>query len=510
MTSHRPFLRAARHLMLCAALILAACATATPRAPTAFAGSRDLVLTGQVTRADWQTYKEITFDVPAGIERLTIAVSHDGREAHTTLDLGLVGPNGFRGWSGSNKTGFTLSATDATPSFSPGRVEPGRWALLIGVPAIREGVTTRFEARVTLAGVQARPVEFAAAPIRTTAGWYRGDFHAHTAHSDGSCDSLSGKRTPCPAFLTLDAARATGLDFVSVTDHNTGAQNNSLRELQGYYDTLPIVPGQEVTTLFGHANALGITEPMEFRLGTPYLPNLEPLRDRVAAHGGMLSVNHPGQPTGEACLGCGWNAPDAHPERIEAVEVINGGSMASTGLAESPNWGVVFWERLLNQGLHPTAIGGSDNHDARMTSKQSPVGMPTTVVYATNLSTAGILDGVRSGRVFIDVAGPGRRIIDLAATGPSGEARMGGTLRLAAGQSGRLRIETQGLAGMTLQLVTGNGAPALSLTAPGLAADTDVRDLALPGSATPYWVRLNVRDASGKLMLLSNPVYVRP
>jgi hypothetical protein len=313
-----------RPVLIALALIVAACATPDATRPSA---PRDLVFTGTVTRANWQTYTEIPFTVPAGVERMTISVSHDGREAKTTLDLGLIGPNGFRGWSGSNKTTFTVSATDATPSYLPGRIEPGRWTLLIAVPAIREGVTTRYEAHVTLEGVTAKPVELASAPIKTEAGWYRGDFHNHTAHSDGSCAALSGKRVPCPAFLTLDSARAAGLDFVAVTDHNTGSQNNELRELQAYYDTLLIIPGAEVTTLYGHANALGVTAPIEFRLGTKYLPTLEKLRDNVAAHGGLLSVNHPGQPTGETCLGCGWNPVDPHPERIEAVEVINGGSL---------------------------------------------------------------------------------------------------------------------------------------------------------------------------------------
>ena len=219
-----------RPVMLALALTLGACATpsATPPRPGA---ARELVFTGAVTRKDWQTYTEVPFTVPAGIERMTITVSHDGRDAKTTLDLGLIGPNGFRGWSGSNESSFTVSATDATPSYLPGRIEPGRWTLLIAVPAIREGVTTHYEAHVTLAGVTAKPVELAAAPIKTEAGWYRGDFHNHTAHSDGSCAALSGKRVPCPAFLTLEAARTAGLDFVAVTDHNTGSQNNELRSI---------------------------------------------------------------------------------------------------------------------------------------------------------------------------------------------------------------------------------------------------------------------------------------
>jgi len=496
-----------RSLVLVLALALAACATPSDLAKRA---PRELVFTGTVTRANWQTYTEVPFTVPAGVERITISVSHDGREARTTLDLGLIGPNGFRGWSGSNKTTFTVAATDATPSYLPGRIEPGRWTLLIAVPAIRDGVTTHYEAHITLAGSNAGPVELAAAPIKTEAGWYRGDFHMHTAHSDGSCAALSGKRVPCPAFLTLGAARAAGLDFVAVTDHNTVSQNNELRELQAYYDTLLVIPGIEVTTLYGHANALGVTSPIEFRLGTKYLPTLEKLRNDVAAHGGLLSVNHPGQPTGETCLGCGWNPIDPHRERIEAVEVINGSALVGAG-AEGPSSGIGFWQGLLDKGIHATAIGGSDNHDAKLGTRQSPVGTPATVVYAQQLTVAGVLAGVRSGRVFIDMGGPGRRVVDLTATARSGaSAHMGETLHLVDGLSGTLSVSTQGLDGRKLELITSAGAPAFAEAALDIGSDSAVNTISLPSANARYWVRVNVRDKDGKLVLLSNPVWVAP
>jgi hypothetical protein len=37
-----------------------------------------------------------------------------------------------------------------------------------------------------------------------------------------------------------------------------------------------------------------------------------------------------------------------------------------------------------------------------------------------------------------------------------------------------------------------------------------LRKLKLPYAPAPYWVRVNVRDTEGKLMLLSNPVYLLP
>jgi predicted metal-dependent phosphoesterase TrpH len=94
-------------------------------------------------------------------------------------------------------------------------------------------------------------------PLRDQPGWYRGDLHMHDAHSDGSCASQSGKRVPCPLFLTVQAALKRGLDFIAITDHNTTSQLDAMRELQPYYDRLLLIPGRELTTFTGHAGLLG-------------------------------------------------------------------------------------------------------------------------------------------------------------------------------------------------------------------------------------------------------------
>jgi hypothetical protein len=115
---------------------------------------------------------------------------------------------------------------------------PGTWKLLIGVPNIREQSVASYEADIYLEFVSGNktPQRFADKPLRSSPGWYRGDLHMHTAHSDGQCNSQAGKKVPCPVFLTLQSAATRGLDFIAVTDHNTTSQYNSLRELQPYLD----------------------------------------------------------------------------------------------------------------------------------------------------------------------------------------------------------------------------------------------------------------------------------
>ena len=91
------------------------------------------------------------FEVPEGVTRVSIETSYTEREKHTTIDLGLFDGERFRGWSGGNKSSFTVSETDATPSYLPGPVRPGRWKLILGVLGIREGVRSEFTANIYFA-----------------------------------------------------------------------------------------------------------------------------------------------------------------------------------------------------------------------------------------------------------------------------------------------------------------------------------------------------------------------
>src|ERR1700751_5612385 len=68
-----------------------------------------LILHRTVTYADRQTYIELPFEVPEGVVRVSIDTSYTERDKRTTIDLGLFDSERFRGWSGGNKSFFTLS-----------------------------------------------------------------------------------------------------------------------------------------------------------------------------------------------------------------------------------------------------------------------------------------------------------------------------------------------------------------------------------------------------------------
>src|SRR3989338_91500 len=196
----------------------------------------DLVLTGEITGADHQTYKPVTFDVPPGVTRLEIAFDYTGRENRTVVDLGLLDPDRFRGWSGGNKKTFFVSTEAATASSLPGPLPSGEWTLLLGVPNARPGSKATYEAKVWFQRAPASPPVTLAKT--TTPGWYRGDLHMHTAHSDGSCVTGDAPRAACPVYRTVLAAQAAGLDFIAVTDHNTTSQAEALAELQPSFPNL--------------------------------------------------------------------------------------------------------------------------------------------------------------------------------------------------------------------------------------------------------------------------------
>lgn len=463
----------------------------------------NLVLQGVVTRAQNQAYIQVPFHIPPKVFRLTVTFHYTGKGQGTRLDLGIFDPNGFRGASGGNKSSFTISETDATPSYLPGPIVAGRWYLLIAVPNIRPNVVSHYTADIffeTTPAIQS----FANGPLRSGPAWYRGDLHMHTGHSDGTCPSQTGKSVPCPVFVTAEAAVRRGLDFIAITDHNTISQYDALRELQPYFDQLLFIPGREITTFQGHANVFGITRFVDYRIGTRGVPNMNAIAQQVHQLGGIISINHPNAPSGEICLGCGWHPdPPADLHLFSAIEAVNGGSL------EGPYSGVSFWEKQLNDGYRIPAIGGSDNHHgAWPLSHPDSVGTPTTVVYAQDLSVPAILDGIRSGHVFIDLTGSRNRILEMTATSPEQKSvMMGDILRASAGSPIQITIHVVGCSGWTLKISDNDHGDA-ALPPRVLSQQDATLRFRWPSDGKRHWLLPQVETSKGDLELLGNPIYV--
>jgi predicted metal-dependent phosphoesterase TrpH len=468
--------------------------------------AKEVVLRGAVTGSQNNTYIEAPFEVPAGTQRVTLTFSYTGKEQRTTLDIGLLDPKGLRCWIGGNKSTFTVSATDATPSCLAGPVAPGTWRLLIGVPNIRPNVTAAYTANVffTDSGlVRDQPLVLRGS-LRSGPAWFRGDLHMHTAHSDGSCNSVRGVKVPCPVFVIAEAATRRGLDFIAVTDHNTTSQNDAMRELQPYFDSLLMIPGREMTTFHGHANLFGTVAPLDFRVGSRDVPDINTLFRRANQIGGLVSINHPNAPTGEACMGCGWNpTPEADLNLVQAVEAVN------SGAEDGPFAGLSFWEKQLNRGFRLTGIGGSDNHTAqRPLDEVGSIGSPTTVVYATELSTPAILEAIRAGHVFVDLTASKDRLLELHAQRGDATASMGDTLAASVGSEVEFSVHVAGVDGAKLVFLE-DGQP---MAEPSTEAAIQGRDQTIltrwKSDGRQHWFRADVHGPDGKLWLMGNPIYM--
>jgi hypothetical protein len=490
-------------LCICGFLLVSSATAAAAEAESGSSASTKLVLQGDVRGSQNNSYIEVPFRVPEGIQRVTVTFHYTEKEKHTALDLGLMDTAGLRCWSGGNKTVLTVGPSDATPSCLAGPLPAGTWKILIGVPNIRADVTSHYTAEVyfTHSGLVAQEPEVLSAPLRRGSAWYRGDLHMHTAHSDGQCTSQSGEKVPCPVFLTVEAAARRGLDFIAISDHNTTSQYDAMRELQPYFDKVLLIPAREITTFYGHMNLLGTASYLDFRVGTQSVPDTNTLLRNAQRLGALVSINHPDAPTGELCMGCGWTPKGmVDMELLAAIEVVNGGSELNG------SYGVSFWDKQLNEGHRLTGIGGSDNHNALSDpARPSAVGNPTTVIYATELSTQGILAGIRTGHVFVDATASRDRVLTM--TGQTGNAtvQMGDSLEAAQQTSIDFEVQETGADDGKISVVEDGQVLAISASSNEGTGTLHTRWMS---DGRRHWFRPQVNGPDGKLWMIGNPIYI--
>jgi hypothetical protein len=444
-----------------------------------------VTLRGALTHADYERLFEREFDVPAGTTRIDIDLRYDDRD-RTVLDLGVRGPDGFRGWSGGGRQRIFLAEHTSAFGYTPGPIAPGAWAVVLGVPNIRDGVTTSYEVTISFSTEgEYWPV------LAQEARWYAGDLHAHSGHSDGRTAAADGARLRVPPQHVFEAARRAGLDFVALTDHNTASHWADVDRLQPLYPRLLLLHGREVTTYRGHFNTFGEHAFTDFRLGPA-----RAVRDVAAAirsTGALVSINHPTAPDDERCMGCGWNDRDADTlQTLDAVEIVNGDA------GEGPLAGWTFWADALNQGHRLVAIGGSDEHTPDETADRR-LGRPTTVVYADELSERGLIDGLRRGRVYVRTRGVEGPALDFTASAGGAHARMGDVVAPAPALT--LQVAAEHAAGQHVSWVRRGVVVSTSTIGPDGRASLTME--ARPGD----WFSVVLRDAAGPTVF-GNPIWV--
>ncbi len=382
--------------------------------PTAVAAETVLVLDGTAP-ADGPDHFFVAFEVPAGI--VEIEVQHSTVAKANILDWGLNDPAGFRGWGGGNSEPAIVGIDAASRSYVAGPIPSGTWQVVVGKAQVP---TQPAEYLLTVilrdeATLPPQPERTAYVPGPGLGGqprWYAGDFHVHSRESGDARPSLDELAT---------FASSRGLDFIAISDHNTLTHLEFFADVQPRHPSLLLIPNIEFTTYAGHANAIGAHTWVDHKLGQPGV-TISAAAEAFAAQGALLSINHPMLELGDVCIGCAWK--HEIPATLAAVEVATSGLDKAGQFFTGP--AIQYWEDVCATGLHVAAIGGSDDHRAGVDlgSFDSPVGDPTTLVYAESLSVPAVLAGVAAGRTVVKLQGPGDPMVELS----SGTAMPGDTV----------------------------------------------------------------------------------
>jgi hypothetical protein len=442
----------------------------------------------------------VPFELPPGVGELAVRYRYDRPATPpgvpgNVLDIGIFdergtgpggapGGSGFRGWSGGARDSFTISRSGATPGYLPGPVNQGTWHIVLGPYTVApQGLAWELEVAFGQgpAGPAFLPDPAPAAAVGRGRGWYRGDLHTHTLHSDG-------RRSP--AELAAEA-RAAGLDFLASTEHNTSSASLGWGGHAG--PDLLVLDGQEVTTRDGHWLALGLAPgavvDWRYRAADGALGRV---LAGLHAGGGLAVAAHPFCPFPGCAWRFGWRG-------LDAVEVWNGPWTSDDEAA------LAAWDRLLAAapaGRFVPAVGGSDAHG-----DGDRVGLPHNVVLADELERTAILRALAAGRLWL--TGSAAVDLQLAATAGTRSAGIGERLEAPSGREVTVRLQLRGAAGCQARLCSGAG----PLPEARLAGDPATVEWAVGAAAG--WVRAEVRHpptgtGPGPMLALTNPVLLGP
>jgi hypothetical protein len=439
---------------------------------------------GELTQADHKQHTPLRFTVPEGVGRLDCRFEWgpyraEGALFDNLLTLSLFGPNGARGvrHNCGYELSFFVEAGQATPGYQRGVIEPGEWMVtidgfrILGPDPIRYRLSVVFS---DAAAHEAFPLPPPAVPDRG-AGWYKGDLHAHSDHSDASWTVAEWAAW----------ARRRGLDFAVLSDHNTVSQHEDALG-HGGADLL-VIGGNELTTHYGHALTVGLTDWQEWRAGSWPGVTMPDIANDVMGKGGLFVIAHPEAPGDPACTGCHWDFADMRPGPARLVEIWNGGPWSDyneDGLALYRSW--------LDQGHRLRATAGTDIHGPT----DDAVLMGFNHVFADQFTKEALLAAVERGENYLS-SGPSLVLLAFGEDGAT--APMGGELA----NANRAVVNWNGADGpLTLRIVCGTSAVRFESE---VAAEGR---LELPLSPRDHWIMAELRDADGHIRAVTNPIFL--
>ncbi|HLA79869.1 MAG TPA: CIA30 family protein [Vicinamibacteria bacterium] len=248
-----------------------------------------------------------------------------------------------------------------------------------------------------------------------------GVVHVHSSLSDGGGS---------PAEVAA-AARAAGLGFVILTDHN----NLDAKAFEGYHDGVLVLVGSELSTTAGHLVGLGLTNDPAFR----FSGDAEDGLDDIRLLGGTPFAAHPLSLRGDFQF-TGWDLPGPW-----GLELLNGDSQwrsagwgrllrtaalyrlnrsyALVGSLTAPS--LEAWDALLAEREVP-GIVGADAHSRVPIRKDVSIRFPSYQALFRLVRNHVLLKSPLSGRVEVDAPAVlealarGRAYVGVDALAPAG------------------------------------------------------------------------------------------
>jgi hypothetical protein len=303
------------------------------------------------------------------------------------LDLSLFGPQGARGirHNCGRDLSFIVAETTATPGYLPGAIETGTWTLVIDCHRVLGPEPITYRAEITLSADHEPQQQPRATSVADRgAGWYRGDLHAHSDHSDASWTVADWAQW----------ARKRQLDFATLSDHNTISGHAHALSLAS--DDLLVLRGNELTTHYGHALTVGDANWQEWRANSWPGVTMPRLASEVMHKGALFIIAHPEAPGDPACTGCHWDFKDMMPGNARIVEIWNGGEWSDYN-----EDGLRLFRSWLDFGYRLVATAGSDIHGSH---DDKPL-MGFNHVRADSFTPAGILSAIKRGENYLS-SGP--------------------------------------------------------------------------------------------------------
>jgi hypothetical protein len=384
-----------------------------------------------LTPDDSKTIRPYAFEVPAGTPALRIGIDWDprfsrdeesnrravdsavtewrteGRRANASEDMPLdveryvekmpnllnailVAPDGS--WRGRTDRGrgtprqpLVIAPGHAPLGFLDGPLTPGVWRLDLEVHAsVHPGCRVQIQVETCEAPTQTPATSPAdgpnTTPIVATPGWFQGELHSHSTHSDGAFE----------VNALAERARDMGYDFMALTDHNVMTGLPQMQET-----ALPFIPALELTTFYGHHVVLGAHTAVPWHTDG-VRRNINDVVADFHEQGALFTLSHPFAIGDPVCTGCRWSLPELKAENIDIVEIWWRRWSGDTTDNRSAR---LLWDDLWRQGHRPTAVAVRDWH-TKQHEAALPGPLPVTMVGAASTDPADLLDAIRRGRAY--------------------------------------------------------------------------------------------------------------